>query len=205
MSRSRSSPSGVLVACDSAVPAPSQPVSMRRICVQPNPHGIARMPPMPGVAPGRYAGREPKRAFGQLVDRRRRAEEREQRLVLVHEIAVHAERRVAQLAHRAADTTPSPRRSPTRGHSVNSCSSAPASVTSRVRSATGRRPNCCADDLALLGDLDAAVHRARRQRGERAVHRRAAAASDAAAAAVKESQRRRRLRANSFASASCAL
>ena len=71
---------------------------------------------------------------------------------------------------------------------MNSCSSTPASVTSSVRSATGSEPELLRDDLALLGDLDASVDRARRQRGERAIDRRSAAAPDAAAAAVKERQ-----------------
>jgi hypothetical protein len=99
--------------------------------------------------------------------------------VLVHEIAVHAERRVAQLAHRV----------PERLHLLGRDRLRPLGEFLEQRAGEGdlegslrdrQEAELLADDLALLGDLEPAVHRAGRQRGERAVHRRAAAASDAA-------------------------
>ena len=50
----------------------------------------------------------------------------------------------------------------------------------------GQQTELLRDDLTLLGDLDVAIHRAGRQRRQRAIHRRAAAAADAAAAAVEQ-------------------
>ena len=50
------------------------------------------------------------------------------------------------------------RRAAAARQSVNSCSSVPASVTSSVRSAIGKQAELLRDDLALLGDLDAAAH-----------------------------------------------
>jgi hypothetical protein len=50
------------------------------------------------------------------------------------------------------------------------------------------------DDLALLGDLDASVHRAGRQRTERAIDGRTAAAADTAAAPVKQDELDARIR-----------
>ena len=41
------------------LPTPNQPGTTCRVWVQPNTHGMARMPSMPAPWPGRRAGREP--------------------------------------------------------------------------------------------------------------------------------------------------
>jgi FAD/FMN-containing dehydrogenase len=41
------------------LPTPYHPGATWRVCVQPNTHGMARMPPMPPPVPGRRAGRDP--------------------------------------------------------------------------------------------------------------------------------------------------
>src|SRR6185369_16243433 len=50
----------------------------------------------------------------------------------------------------------------------------------------GEEPELLRDDLSLLGDLEPAIHRARRECGERAIDRRSAAAPDAATATMEE-------------------
>src|SRR6478735_8713943 len=103
--------------------------------------------------------------------------------MLVHEIAVHAERRVAQLAHRRAE----------RLHLLGAHFLRPLRELLEQRASERDLEGSFCDreeakllgnDLALLGDLDSTVDRARRERGERAIDRRAAAAPDASAPAV---------------------
>ena len=46
-------------AAASPLPTPYQPGTTCRVWVQPNTHGMARMPSMPAPVPGRRDGREP--------------------------------------------------------------------------------------------------------------------------------------------------
>src|SRR5215218_9182217 len=126
--------------------------------------------------------------LGQLVDRRRGAEEREQRLMLMYQIAVDAERGVAKLAPRRAE----------RLHLLRAHRFGPLGELLEQRAGERdlegslrdrEKAKLLGDDLALLGDLESAVHRAGRQRGERAIHRRSATASDASPSAVEQSKR----------------
>ena len=98
---------------------------------------------MPGVAPGRYAGREPKRASASSsigVAVRKSVNSAWCSCTRSRYTPSDA---LAELAHRRAERFASPRRVTCSRQRVNSCSSAPASVTSSVRSATGSSPNCC--------------------------------------------------------------
>jgi hypothetical protein len=61
------------------------------------------------LAPGRYAGREPKRAEAERGARRGREEEVEQRRVVVDERAVHGERARRERVHRRAKRATSSR------------------------------------------------------------------------------------------------
>ena len=159
---------------------------------------------MPAFPPGRYAGREPKRAsasssIGVAVRKSGTARRRSctsSRYTRERRARARSRHRLAELAHlRRRRVAPVQR--------LNSCISAPASVTSSVRSATGSRPNCCEMISPCSVILMRPLTVPGRERGERAIHRRAAAASDAAPSAVEEPERDARS-ANSVASASCA-
>ncbi len=133
------------------------------------------------------AGRRPrtKAQVGQLGDRRDVAEEAGEPRVVVDERSIGRSRGVGQLLQqgRALDEGPGCsrvvlRRRGDEGGARQLLQMAPGDR--RVRVVRG-------DDLALLGELEAAIDRARRAAEDRAV-RRAPAAADGAAAAVEERQ-----------------
>ncbi len=170
-----------------AAPTPYQPGSITRACAQLNTQGIARRS---SIASDflRLAGREPILRPGDLGDRRRLAEEAAEAVGPVDQSAIGLERRRRELVHRRGEAL---------GIGGGELLGLEAGEQSRRghRLEIGHRARPRAvfggDHFALLGDADAALHRARRL-GEDRREARSAAAPDRAAAAVEQLHRRDR-------------